>query len=58
MGTNNNAAQASIPTTTDFNKEIYAQPSTGELGATQMKIGGHVTLKYNSSTEALDFVFS
>jgi hypothetical protein len=63
MGTNNNAAQASIPTTTVtgttyFNKEIYAQPSTGELGATKMKVGGHVTLQYNSATEALDFIFS
>ena len=57
------STQASIATTTVtgtsyFNKEIYAQPSTGELGATQMKIGGHVTLQYNSSTQALDFIFS
>jgi chromosome segregation ATPase len=63
FSTNYNAAQASIPTTTVtgqtyFNKEIYAQPSTGELGATQMKVGGHVTLKYNTSTQALDFIFS
>ena len=63
FSSNNNAAQASIPTTTTtgqtyFNKEIYAQPSTGELGATQMKVGGHVTLQYNSTTEALDFIFS
>ena len=63
LGSPNNAAQASIPTTTVtgtsyFNKEIYAQPSTGELGATQMKVGGHVTLQYNSTTQALDFIFS
>ena len=63
LGANSNAAQASIPTatttsTTYFNKEIYAQPSTGELGATKMKVGGHVTLQYNTTTEALDFIFS
>ena len=63
LGANNNAAVGSIPTTTVtgtsyMNKSIYAQPSTGELGATQMKVGGHVTLQYNSSTESLDFIFS
>ena len=63
LGANSNAAVGSIPTTTVtgtsyMNKSIYAQPSTGELGATQMKVGGHVTLQYNSTTESLDFIFS
>ena len=63
FSTNYNAAQASIPTTTVtgqtyFNKEIYAQPSTGSLGAKEMVVDQHVTLKYNTSTQALDFIFS
>lgn len=40
------------------NNSIYANPSTGMIASTSQKIGEHVTLQYNSSTESLDFVFS
>ena len=54
---------ASIPTatttaTTYFNTAINANPSTGALGAKEMVVDQHVTLKYNTSTQALDFIFS
>ena len=63
LGTTTAATGTALATTavtgeTAFNKDIYAIPSTGELNAKQMRVNEKVTLQYNSTTEALDFIFS
>jgi hypothetical protein len=62
MGSTTNAAPTSLTATTTgqtyVNAGIYAQPSTGELNAKQIRVNEKVTLQYNSTTEALDFIFS
>ena len=40
------------------NNNIYANPSTGLVAATTMKIAEKVSLVFNSTTNALDFVFA
>lgn len=56
--TDTSALAASTTSQVYVNTTLYAQPSTGMLASTSHKIGEHVTLQYNSSTESLDFVFS
>ena len=51
-------ATTTVTAGTAFNKDIYAIPSTGELNSKQVRINEKVTLQYNASTEALDFIFS
>ena len=63
LGTTTAATGTALGTTavtgeTAFNKDIYAIPSTGELDAKQMRLSEKVTLQYNATTEALDFIFS
>ena len=63
LGTTTAATGTALGTTavtgeTAFNKDIYAIPSTGQLNAKQMRVDEHVTLQYNSTTQALDFIFS
>ena len=49
--TENNNAQL-------FDTEIYATTTAGQLNATTYKVNEAVTLQYNSTTKALDFIFS
>jgi len=63
LGTTTAATGTALSTTsvtgeTAFNKDIYAVPSTGQLNAKQVRVDEHVTLQYNSGTQALDFIFS
>lgn len=43
--------------TVQRDNDIYAQPSTGLVGASKYFVNNHVILEYNSTDSSLDFVF-
>jgi len=43
---------------TTKNTQFRANPGTGRLRSTYFNVADHVDMKYNTTTEALDFIFS
>lgn len=39
-------------------ENLYAQPSTGMLGAKSFNIDGSAKMEYNTTTESIDFIFT
>lgn len=39
-------------------ENLYAQPSTGMLGAKSFNIDGSAKMQYNTTTESIDFIFT